>query len=272
MQKSSLPVLREQLHVSVSQVKTYLRCPRQYELRYVRGVKPAFVPVALAFGSAFHAALSFWYLERRVGRVTSLESLVAEFGREWLRQTSGPIPLQKSEEDEETDHLAKATQMLTAFHLHASTTSEIQVEAVERAFAVDLHDTDTGEALEEKLVGAFDLVLRDETGRYVVVEHKTAARRWSDEQLKFDGQMSAYQIAARQLGLGDVALRLQIVTKAKLPAVQIEDVTRDRQDEDDFHRCVVGVLRAIDAKAFYPVRSWACKTCPVAHACNGGAQ
>ena len=42
-----LPVAEGQLIVSVSQVKTWLMCPRKYELRYVRGLPPAFVPVGL---------------------------------------------------------------------------------------------------------------------------------------------------------------------------------------------------------------------------------
>ena len=54
----ALHIVDDALHVSVSQVKTWLRCPRQYELRYVRGAEPEVVPTALAFGSAFHGALA----------------------------------------------------------------------------------------------------------------------------------------------------------------------------------------------------------------------
>jgi hypothetical protein len=31
------PVMPEGLYISVSQLKCYLRCPRQYELKYVKG-------------------------------------------------------------------------------------------------------------------------------------------------------------------------------------------------------------------------------------------
>ena len=38
-----------------------LRCPRQYQLKYVLGVQPAFVPVAFAFGLSFHGAAAALY-------------------------------------------------------------------------------------------------------------------------------------------------------------------------------------------------------------------
>ncbi len=106
--------------------------------------------------------------------------------------------------------------------------------------------------------------------RNIVVEHKTAARRWTRELLDHDGQSTAYKVAARQIGLGeDVGLRYQVVTKAKVPSMQIEDVVRDDAAEVDFLRTATGVLRAIGAGAFWPVRSWACKSCQFAHACSG---
>jgi hypothetical protein len=101
-----------------------------------------------------------------------------------------------------------------------------------------------------------------------VVEHKTAAKKYGIDQIRFDIQPTAYRLAAREIGLGDVALRYQVVTKAKVPAIQIADLHRDEQDEDDFLRTVGGVLRAIDAGVTYPVRGWQCSSCPYAHACS----
>ena len=266
-----LPVLRDALHVSVSQLKCYLKCPRQYELRYVRGVRPAFVPIALVFGSAFHAALGAYYLSLKAGDVASVDTLVSVFEDEWARQAAGPMPLGSDADDSDVDHMAKAAGMLVAFHRHAASERDLDVEAVEHPFAIELHDPDTGELLEEMLVGAIDLVV-NEDGRRVVVEHKTSARRYASDQLRFDHQPTAYRLAASQLGLGDVKLRFQVITKTKTPAVQVEDVSRSRQDVADFLQAVVGVLRSIDAGAFYPVRGWQCRGCAVAYACVGAAK
>jgi hypothetical protein len=40
-----------------------------------------------------------------------------------------------------------------------------------------------------------------------------------------------------------------VVTKTRVPVIQVEDVTRIIHDEDDFLRLAVGVLKAVDTEA-----------------------
>jgi CRISPR/Cas system-associated exonuclease Cas4 (RecB family) len=258
----------EGLHFSVSQIKAYLLCPRQYELRYVRAERPAFVPVPLAFGTAFHAALGFFYgIIGATKAVPSLAEVEQVFADAWENAASGPVPLQGEPDDTGSDPLARARQMLSVFYDAVTQGHPPEVQAVEQQFTVELHDPDTGAPLEEQLVGVFDLVVKEET-RAIIVEHKSAAKRWSADQLRHDLQASAYKYAATRLGLGDVGLRLQVITKAKSPSLQIEDLRRGAADEEDFLRVAVGVLRAIDARAFWPNRGWQCRSCPYGTACS----
>ena len=164
--------------------------------------------------------------------------------------------------------VGQGVSMLHAFYEQAGTPV---VESVEHGFTITLHDLDSGEPLEEKLVGTMDLLIREE-GRVVVVEHKSSARKFTEDQLRYDFQPTAYQIAARESGLGDVGLRFQIVTKSKVPAVQIADIHRDDQAEADFVRTATGVLKAIDAGVSYPIRGWQCRGCPYESACNRPAR
>jgi hypothetical protein len=262
-----VPLRSPELHVSVSQIKTYLRCPRQYQLKYVLGIEPAFMPVAFAFGSAFHTALGYYYgMVKATGTVPVLEEVTAVFNDAWTNESSGPLALQAEDEDGGVDHPAKGAAMLAVFHTHAGA-SQVIVEEVEKGFAIELHDPDTGQLLEEKLVGAFDLVVL-EGKRRVIVEHKSSARKYTVDQIKYDVQPTAYKLAGKQLGFPKVGVRFQIVTKTKTPTVQVEDLRRDHQSIDDFLRTAVGVLRAIDAGAFYPVRGWQCRSCQFAHACT----
>ena len=252
-------MLREQLHVSVCQIKTYLICPRKYELSYVRGIEPAFIPVPLVFGSAFHAALGHYYLKLQETRCgPPLEAVVQAFVDQWNVTTTGPVPLR--EEDGPADHLDRAAQMLAVFHAHAKASPPAKVDAVELPFSIELHDPDSGDPLEEKLVGAMDLVTVKGKKR-TVVEFKTAAKRWSRDQVAFDLQLTAYRLAARQLDLGDVGLRLEVFTKTAKPAVQVEELRRGPADEEDLLRTVASVLRAVDVGAFHRVRGWACRGC-----------
>ena len=71
------------------------------------------------------------------------------------------------------------------------------------------------------------------------------------------------------LVLPQPSLKFQVLTKTKVPAVQVAEVDRTSRDEDDFLRTVGGVLRAIDAGVSYPIRGWACRSCQFAHACRG---
>ena len=58
---TTLAEMRDGLHVSVSQVKCFLRCPRQYQMRYVLGAEPEFIPASLVLGSAVHEGLAAYY-------------------------------------------------------------------------------------------------------------------------------------------------------------------------------------------------------------------
>jgi len=256
------------LKVSVSQLKEFVICPRRYQLHRVLGVEPAFVPVPLALGSAAHQGFAAAYSSiQTTGEVAPLESVVQVFRDAWTSSVEGPVPLKLDEDD--ADPVDVGVKMIEAFHSHLVGSGAVEVVAVELPFAgVELHDPDTGEVLDERLTGVMDLVVR-EHGKNVVVEHKTAARKWTRDQVDYDFQVTAYQTAARATGLGDdVGLRFQVVTKAKLPTVQVEDVVRDDMAELDFLRTSSGILRAIGAGAFWPVRSWACRSCPYSYACS----
>lgn len=263
---ATLKDLREGLHVSVSQIKTYLLCPRKFELGYVRGEAPAFVPVPLAFGSAFHAALAAFYAEIEKDWTLPPVALLQDvFRASWAAAASGPVPLQVTDGEKESP-VDLGARMLQAFHEHAELEPLPVVEGVEVPFSVPLHDPETGEVAEERLVGALDLVVVED-GEHVIVEHKTSARKYTRDQLAYDHQPTAYRLAARELGL-DARVRYQVVTKTKTVAVQVEDVVRSPANETDFLLTVVRVLKAVEAGVFYPVRGWQCASCPHQMPCS----
>ena len=133
--------------------------------------------------------------------------------------------------------------------------------------SIDLVDLSTGEVLEEKLVGALDLVLREDA-KHVVGEHKTAAKKWSKDQIKHEIQLAAYKMVGRKLGLGEVGLRLQVLTKTKVPKMIVEDTDRTELGEREFMETVVGVLRAVDTRVFFPIRNGMCGGCIFQRRCE----
>ena len=255
------------LYVSVSQLKTYLRCPRQYELRYVLGEKPESVAVALVLGSAVHAALASYYTSVRDGAMLSLEAMLEVFAGAWIAAQPPDMPVLTDDGHPLASVASHGAAVVRTFHAHAARAPAVRPVLIETPFNVDLHDPATGEVLDEKLTGIIDLVA-ERGGRLRIFEHKTSARRYGRDQLDYDLQPTAYLHAARQLGLDIEGVTFQVLTKAATPIVQVEDVERDTSAEDEFLLTVVGVLRAIDAGAFYPVRGWQCRGCAYARRCR----
>src|SRR6266498_465668 len=66
------PEMRQQPHVSFTQIDHYLRCPLKYRFTYMDHLEPEFVPAALAFGSGIPGAA---FLFR--GRVYELRGILA---------------------------------------------------------------------------------------------------------------------------------------------------------------------------------------------------
>jgi putative RecB family exonuclease len=259
---TTLTQLRDGLHFSVSQAKSYLRCPRQYQLRYVLGAAPEFVPANLVLGSAVHEGLAAYY--RAV--MTTAESpefdvCLAAFRATLAGFRRNTLPIKDGDDIE-----AQGEALLKVFY-ETVYQDPPNVVGVEVPFKVDLADPVTGEVLEEALVGGLDLVLEQDK-KNIVVEHKTAGRKWSEDQIKHDIQLAAYKLVARALGLGEAGLRLQILLKTKSPKMVVEETSRTERDEQEFLETVVGVLRAIDAQAFFPIRTSMCGGCPFQRRCE----
>ena len=258
---TTLAEMRDGLHVSVSQVKCFLRCPRKYQMRYVLGAEPEFIPASLVLGSAVHEGLAAYYRSvMATGDSPEQDVCRAAFCGTLVGFRKNKLPIKDGEGIE-----AQGEALLKVFY-ETVYQDPPNVVGVEVPFTIELPDPTTGEILEEALVGALDLVVREEE-KHVVEEHKTAAKKWSKDQIKNDGQLSAYKLVARKLGLGEVGLRLQVLTKTKKPKMIVEDTDRTDRDEREFLETVVGVLRAIDAQVFFPIRNGMCGGCAFQRRC-----
>jgi CRISPR/Cas system-associated exonuclease Cas4 (RecB family) len=263
-----LAAARATPHVSHSAIATYMRCPRQYEARYVSRLPPETRAASMAFGSAIHEVLAFFYTALREQRPEpGLAELVPIFEEAWAHQLDDAVPVLFDGADTAASLAATGAAVLACFLKEAPRPTEVL--AVEAPFSVEVVDPETGEVLPERLVGVFDAVVRDH-GTIRILEHKTAARRWTEDRLAFDLQPTAYTLAAPVLGYGDAAVTIQLLLKAKKPGFETYAVERTEQDRRDLRRVIWGVLAAIRAGAFYPVRDWQCRGCAYAGACVAG--
>ena len=258
---TTLADLRALPHTSISQVRTFLLCPRKYCLHDVAKSPPAWRPRALIFGSAWHESIGAHLLEPM-----SVEALQADLRDRLVRgiRSDGPPVLFEEDAHDEGQVIDLSLRMLAVFL--ARIPRPAKVLAVELPFALELAHPATGEVLDVPLIGAIDALI-DEAGTKVW-ELKTAKKKWSQDQLDFDLQMTGYGMAARSLGCGDAALEILVTTKTKIPDVQVTSLVRHRRDENELLATVFGVLHAVAAGVDYPLRGWQCRTCAHAAACG----
>lgn len=257
-----IPIAPTTNYLSVSRINTFLRCPRQYFLKYVERVPPDFRTTALAFGTAWHDATREYFASRGA---LSMDQLVAVFANsfdEQLKADDVPVLFEATETRDEL--VGKARLMLLAFGKRVPVPEEVL--ELERAFSLGLRHPVSGELLSAPVVGSIDAIVR-RNGAVIVLELKSAKRRWGPDQIAWDSQTTAYLIAARELGYDKPAAELVVTTKAKKPDVQIELLARHRRDEEELADLAQGVLTGIKAGVDVRIRGWQCRTCPWAGSC-----
>jgi len=125
----------------------------------------------------------------------------------------------------------------------------------------------TGVVHEEALVGAIDLIA-EHAGRTVIVEHKSAARRFAQDRLQNDLQPTAYQFAARELGIHQPRLAFQVLLKTRSPQVEFTTVSRTKEQETEMLSTYSMVLKAVAQGIFWKNRGWMCGDCQYRYRCD----
>jgi putative RecB family exonuclease len=254
-------------HVSFAQLDQYLRCPLRYSFVYVHRLEPDFVPAARAFGSGIHAAAAQFSRGVARGEPPRLGDVQSHFETLWNLETQAQ-PLRFGQKETKESLRDLAMRMLAV--LHREFDMRTRIVAVEEPFRVPLVDVDTGEVLDRDLVGTVDLVERDAERRLVVVDLKTAARKYSDLQAEQSLQLSIYSYAMSlgpHAGEEDVQLRFDVLTKTREPELCRYWTTRDRAANVRLYRLAAEVLKAIEAGVFHPIVGWQCKECPFRSKC-----
>src|SRR4030067_2676902 len=78
------------IHISYSQLKTYLTCPQKYQFQYVRGIPWEFVPEYFPFGRAIHEVAKVFYRNlKETGQRIPLPDLTQQFKQTWDKETQG---------------------------------------------------------------------------------------------------------------------------------------------------------------------------------------
>lgn len=246
-------------HISVSQINKYLMCPLKYRFEYVDGFPKPFKPADMAFGSAIHAAVEWWHKNRTNGARPEWQDVALIFEADLQAQAIDKLKFK--DKDSLKSLFEKGRQLLAVYMRDYQ---GLGVLAVELSFRVPLIDLESGEALELPLDGYIDLIEADDT----VVELKTATRIFDQASLIRHLQLSAYAYAFGWLYKRKPRLRIDILTKSKVPALHSFMVNRDKDALVRFFHIAKGVLKAIQEGHFYPNEGWQCSNCEYFEVCH----
>jgi putative RecB family exonuclease len=265
---TAIKLLFAEEHFSASGLAKYIRCPRSYQFRYVEHRVPESRASALVFGSAVHSALAHFYGALRASQPAPSHAELADVFRGAWAEGLDDGPAVLFGDDESADKLTDVgVGMLAAFCEKAP--HPASVLEVEMPFSIELVDPATGDVL-PRLVGVLDAVVREADGTYAILEHKTAAKRWTDDKLAFDNQITAYSLVAPELGLSEAQVNIQVLLKQKAPDLVVYRPHRSDADRRELVEIVAGVTAAVRIGAFYHVRDWWCRSCEYASACVAG--
>jgi putative RecB family exonuclease len=244
----------EKPHLSVTQIRMYLRCPLQYFFRYVCDLK---IPPGgdMMLGRTIHSALQENYQQKiESHQDLPLDHVTDFFSDRWEQDTHET----HFSPDENSGKLKdQGIGLLTAYQKQIS--PRIQPVEVEREFLVDTGKTDL------PLKGYIDLI--DDQG--FIIDHKTSKRSYQSDAAEKDIQLTAYALAYRQLfGQEEKGVRLDAMIRNKQPKIQQLSATRTQDEIGRFARLAGQVENAIRKGVYYPNDNYMCGNCGYNEMCK----
>jgi len=269
----ALQEMKNELHISHSQIFTYLNCSLKYRFQYVEQRPQERLSIALPFGSAIHSSIERYYRTLKDRGVLEPLGVLQEVFEEYINleldHSDIPIVYKKETPDRKaTVEMGKA--LLKAFH-EETDIAGMEVVDVELPLSATLY-TDDREPTDLKLIGVLDLVLRNEQGQIIAVDNKTASKPYAQETVDDDNQLTsyAYLLAANRyvFPTADVACRLDVLRKLKTPKLEHYHTVRTANHRRRFAKLAGAVLSGIDARIFIPCKTWLCSDCQYINACE----
>lgn len=261
--------VRQELHISHSQIQTYLTCPRRYLYQYVKGIEWEELPAGMVFGKAIHEAVAVYYRQFKERGKASQGDMLEAYKAAWDREKRKEIPLVFKKQDTEDSLLRQAAWLLEVFARNARPQV---IEAVEMPFSVEIVSPDNGEKLECKLVGIFDLLESDGDGNLIISELKTASRRLKEDDYENHLQATVYSYALKMLGYTTserkTLVRYDVLLRTRKGDFERYFVVKTEWDYRRMFFLIKDVLRSIEQEIYYPRHGWQCNDCPFKGACQ----
>lgn len=269
----ALQELKQELHISHSQIFVYLNCSLKYQFMYVEAIPQERLSIALPFGTAIHLCEERYYRSLKdrnyLEPLNILEELFADCLSLELDHSTVPV-IYKKEAPNKDSAIEMGKSLLKVFYESVDLKGK-EIIGVELPLSAKLY-TPEGEATELNLIGVLDLLLRDQNGELIVIDHKTAAKAKSQSTVDEDMQFTAYSylLAANKyvFPTATVNCRMDVLRKLKTPKMEYYYTVRTASDRKRFARIASAVLAGIENRIFIPEKSWMCSDCAYTKACS----
>lgn len=274
-------------YLSVSQIEMYMRCPRQYEFRYLKDMR-RLPGVSMAFGSAMHKGVEITHNHLiDHGKPAPHDAVESSFV-DTLKFISTDI----SEDEWVQEGVTEArltdvgTRLIRSYNTMVAPQVRPQVKdgvrGVEKRFktdicsvpivgVIDLIDTNTETGLlstAEKELLEQQKAHVPEIMRTAVIDFKTKQKSFSQADVNNALQLTMYSYVEQV-----PTVRFDQFLRLKIPTFKRIQSTRAASDYQWLKQIVVGVAKAIHAGSFPPCdpAAWACspKWCGYWSLCRG---
>jgi CRISPR/Cas system-associated exonuclease Cas4 (RecB family) len=242
------PVTADKKHLSFTQVSMYLKCPRQYELRYLHGLRlPA--SGAMVQSRAWHETLERNYRQKISSGVDLALSEMEEYFVCRLEEALANEEI--AFRDGETPDLLKEQGLAIVAAHHKVIAPKVSPSLVEEKFTISL-----GDDFPYVLTGVWDVVEQDGT----IVDNKAYGKAPTqaevDENLQFTAYSLGYRVSQQKIERG---LRMDAVIKDSPPRAMQLATRRTNADCRRLLKVIEDMARAISSGSLPPnPHGWWC--------------
>jgi len=271
--KQAFQAFQSELHISYSQIFTYLACSLKYQFQYVEQRPHEHVSIALPFGSAIHSAIERYYRSLKENGVPDQLWEIQDLFEDHLTADLGSrdIPiLYKKETPNKKSTIRIGKGLLKTFYENIDPTG-FEIFGIELPLTARLFN-ENGESMDMVVTGIIDLLLKDAQGNIIAVDNKTAKQPYAQATVDADLQLTsyAYLLASNKyvFPTADVYCRFDVMRKLKTPKFEQHYTIRTAAHRKRFAKIASAVLAGIDTRVFIPSKSWMCSDCQFRKACE----
>jgi putative RecB family exonuclease len=260
----TLEELRNEPHLSASGILDYITCGLSYKFGRVDSVEKESTSDVLVLGKAIHRTLESYYWTKQQGHSCARENLLSVFEHHWRNECESTENIWWNDGNTYESLLEYGKQLMEVY-LDNLPQNDFKVVGIEVPFRFEIPGVPV------PIIGCIDLILQDEHGTVIIVDHKTCNKSYSRSDVDKSLQLTIYHMAMKEHGFKDedILLRFDCLIKTTKPKFEQYYTSRTSDDAQRLVKTVQSVWTAINKEVFVPNdMTWKCGYCSYRKQCT----